>query len=660
MADIEETAVDFSNCCNRSKEYPLTLLRTDVFKHAKVSLQTRLNQDGCFHSSFKGLYVRDLQETATEFDKGRPLKTLEDVEKVVDPEEKDPWWRFIYLHSPHSRAPLGCSKEQLALLLTYHQVTPLFLDLVFTFRFRERPLAHALFRHENYLEEGLPSLRLPQLGRSGIQIQHAFNLLAVERTSLSTELNQWPLRHASLYHSLDLETGRAVYVVLKGGMEIAKRIKEATETNRHLRGDTPRTREQSFLASLQIHLLMLDWAVESWNDYIDDIDTLVRSKGVEAKVARVETVANPVDLAESFHRRGSSFSKRISSRSSLSRQGTAPSRPGTMSRNTQPETPLQESPKTPATPQSPVTPTRSSSRSLSGILQRASVGLDSRSTFVQGRDDILEEPDLLIEQLTDLEERFSFVEIQRLSLHGDEIDRCILALEQSRDVVVQLEEQYRTVISSHAFKTLIREEKCKTDIGIFFRRIQGVLREMDGYRRRLLDLSHTITSDKQMFEALSQHTSIQTSKAFQLVAQTSSNEMMKWTHKMHEIAIKTKQETLSMHVITIFTLLFLPGTFLATFFSSGVLHWDDDGNLGSEYLVRGEGVRLFLSICLPLSAVTMIGWALMYGIARRWARRHARELGLHGYADEKALAAAPQTLTASPINEKSATGLGII
>jgi hypothetical protein len=65
------------------------------------------------------------------------------------------------------------------------------------------------------------------------------------------------------------------------------------------------------------------------------------------------------------------------------------------------------------------------------------------------------------------------------------------------------------------------------------------------------------------FESLSQHTSIQTSKAFQLVAQTSSNQMMQWTLKMHDIAIKTKQETLSMHVITVFTLIFLPGTFIA-------------------------------------------------------------------------------------------------
>lgn len=154
---------------------------------------------------------------------------------------------------------------------------------------------------------------------------------------------------------------------------------------------------------------------------------------------------------------------------------------------------------------------------------------------------------------------------------------------------------------------------------------------------------------------------------------------MKWTHKMHEIAVKTKQETLSMHVITIFTLIFLPGTFIAvsisallflvvcsppkpnqrtptntphqTFFSSGVLHWDDDGTLGSDWVVRGAGVRLFLSICLPLTVITIAIWAIMYAFARRWARRHAKALGLgleggdSGYADEKGLSGMLSTST---------------
>jgi hypothetical protein len=89
-----------------------------------------------------------------------------------------------------------------------------------------------------------------------------------------------------------------------------------------------------------------------------------------------------------------------------------------------------------------------------------------------------------------------------------------------------------------------------------------------------------------------------------------------------------------------------------TFFSSGVLHWDDDGTLGTDWVVRGAGIRLFLSICLPLTVITISIWAIMYAYARRWARRHAKALGLGledgsslGYADEKGLAGMVSTST---------------
>jgi hypothetical protein len=35
------------------------------------------------------------------------------------------------------------------------------------------------------------------------------------------------------------------------------------------------------------------------------------------------------------------------------------------------------------------------------------------------------------------------------------------------------------------------------------------------------------------------------------------------TEKMHEIAVKTQQETVSMRIITLVTLFFLPGTFIS-------------------------------------------------------------------------------------------------
>jgi hypothetical protein len=95
MAQSDDMAAEFADCYERAKEYPLTLLRTEVFDYTKRTLQARLGQEGLFHSTHQALYVRDLHETATEFDRGRQLKSVEDIERLLDPEEKDPWWRFM-------------------------------------------------------------------------------------------------------------------------------------------------------------------------------------------------------------------------------------------------------------------------------------------------------------------------------------------------------------------------------------------------------------------------------------------------------------------------------------------------------------------------------------------------------------------------------------
>ena len=49
-------------------------------------------------------------------------------------------------------------------------------------------------------------------------------------------------------------------------------------------------------------------------------------------------------------------------------------------------------------------------------------------------------------------------------------------------------------------------------------------------------------------------------------AQQSALKVEGMTEKMHEIASKTKQETVSMRIITLVTLFFLPGTFISVSF----------------------------------------------------------------------------------------------
>jgi hypothetical protein len=100
------------------------------------------------------------------------------------------------------------------------------------------------------------------------------------------------------------------------------------------------------------------------------------------------------------------------------------------------------------------------------------------------------------------------------------------------------------------------------------------------------------------------------------------------TTEMHEIAKQTKQETVSMRVITTVTLFFLPATFIAvrtqlqglkagtdlsqTFMSTDILRFEDGKQ---EFQVKG--LRTYLAIALPLTVLTFTAWYVIYHVARR-------------------------------------------
>jgi hypothetical protein len=60
-----------------------------------------------------------------------------------------------------------------------------------------------------------------------------------------------------------------------------------------------------------------------------------------------------------------------------------------------------------------------------------------------------------------------------------------------------------------------------------------------------------------------QYRSVKANDLFAQKAQGSADHMVLLTDEMHDIAKKTKQETVSMRVITSVTLFFLPATFCA-------------------------------------------------------------------------------------------------
>lgn len=119
----------------------------------------------------------------------------------------------------------------------------------------------------------------------------------------------------------------------------------------------------------------------------------------------------------------------------------------------------------------------------------------------------------------------------------------------------------------------------------------------------------------------------------------STMKMEKVTDGMHQIAKRTQQETVSMRIITLITLIFLPGTFVSvsylyglvyvsllltwgqTIMSTDIVTWDTNSFNQQERTVFTGAVNFFLMLTLPLIFATFTAWAGFYWSEKRKERK---------------------------------------
>lgn len=411
-----------------------------------------------------------------------------------------------FIQSASSRGALGCTREQLSLLLTYYQVMPSFLDFVLTFEHRQRPLNRAMFRHEDYLAEDAECFALPDLGRSGMIMQHAFNLLSIERDERPGITGKWYRRQVAMYHSFDVQNGRSLWIILKGNPLIAKRFLASAGTHRHLKAKSINSPEKSFIAALQVHLMMMDWCVEDWADYIDDLENALEKMTTDAKMVHVDEATGVKGLAQAYGSR----------RASTMRSQTAYSRQGTL------ETQGSLVPKSPTslTNSDPPSPTSSRKGALTRSFSDLIPAMRRLSTFrshkmksswsgdleagtiveQQGDDDEEDEVDEAAE-LEDLKKNLSFKQFQRLNHLGDEVEQARVAIEQNKGVLEELRHRFDEAIDSYGFQKHIQKEVCRSEIATFFRRVKSIERELDIHYGRLNSLARALDNEKVMVSA---------------------------------------------------------------------------------------------------------------------------------------------------------------
>lgn len=184
-------------------------------------------------------------------------------------------WRSFVI-AENSLSPLMVTHEMLTLILTYHQAMAPFVDLLLSFGQQEYAQDFhytSFFAQSPVLGTG-ERQPIPELGRTSSVLQLCYNLKAPEQGSDKDHPWPWALRQAAVYQSLDLENGRATWVTVKANDVLAQRIAASNE----IMNEAPSTKDNtspfdvSLHESLASHLIICDWAAESWRWYINFLE----------------------------------------------------------------------------------------------------------------------------------------------------------------------------------------------------------------------------------------------------------------------------------------------------------------------------------------------------------------------------------------------------
>ena len=433
--------------------------------------------------------------------------------------------------------------------MTYLQISPAFLELVFPFGLQHyaQGFHFSGFTAENRLLQADRGLEVTTLRRSGRHTEVCYSLKSVERTPDPN--NPWSIRQCSVVHRFDVESEQATWIIVKGNSLMQELVKSYT-LNELTSCDEQSQREGSaFGNSLNVHILLASWAGEDWHWYINDLEEKLQSITRPAVSIPIQPDTRSMDL------------------NSAPRM-THHSRPPRTRRKW-----------------SMRTVSRSMKRSLSWSTVRTdqSTLADEKALPPVGKDvDCNNRP---------LEDPFSFRDLQSVQFLQEKASEVLLILRSNRNVLESLRSNYVAIVDHEELGPMLKSAE-KTSHAAFQQTISAITKKvaMGAIEGRSFATPYYRTQDNgesisacsiknrwgitahvRQLHAILQHRNMEANNRLAQEAKVSAKKMEEMTLQMHEIASKTKVETVSMRIITLVTLFFLPGTFISVSLSRTTL-----------------------------------------------------------------------------------------
>ena len=154
---------------------------------------------------------------------------------------------------------------------------PAFLESMFSFGERDHPQDCNMtsFQSRKRISSEDRGIEVPQLGRSGRLMEQCYGLRSVEPSESQPDW-PWSVRLCSIYHTLDVGSAQATWVVIKGNTLIEKLVRDSMTNAKSIWEEETLSFQHALHEALTVHKLIAGWSGNNWQLYVNFLEDKVQ------------------------------------------------------------------------------------------------------------------------------------------------------------------------------------------------------------------------------------------------------------------------------------------------------------------------------------------------------------------------------------------------
>ncbi|KAF2466683.1 uncharacterized protein BDR25DRAFT_345294 [Lindgomyces ingoldianus] len=279
----------FRQSCQRHSYYPNNLLQVtqEAYTRNGIFQKPRVGVEGK-----QGFFAKEAASTKISRAGIGVLPvvwtSLDELKHGLNEAQREPTVQYVFIRADHAKRLLCCSIEMFTYLMSFYQVPPAMLDLMSIFKHSEVSLDRhftGFVGEYTYSPDRRDSIiPISQLGRSGCYLKQCYQLRFLEKVHYQPL--SWRAHQVVVHHSFDILNGQALWITLEGNVSLDERIRAMLSQCSSARNYT-----QAFELTLSTHLMLCQWCIENWQEFIEGIE--IELCQFKATVQSVEPGSTP-------------------------------------------------------------------------------------------------------------------------------------------------------------------------------------------------------------------------------------------------------------------------------------------------------------------------------------------------------------------------------